>query len=141
MSMQDQLPPSEEPVSKPAPSPSFYDTSAPIAAGPNANDKNMGMLVHVLAIFFPLLGPLLIWLTQKETSPWASDEAKAALNFHITAFFASIAVGILAIITFGLGLFLYFPLGIAVFVFEVLGAIEASKGNHYKYPFSLNLIN
>jgi uncharacterized protein len=135
MSMQDQLPPAEEPAATSTPTPpSFADTPA----GPSANDKTMGMLAHVLGIFFGFLGPLIIWLTQKDTSPWAGAEAKEALNFQITLVIGYVAAFVLSFV--GIGLLLYPVIGILSLIFGIMGAVEANKGNHYKYPVALRLI-
>lgn len=138
MSMQDQLPPSEESANRPAPSPSYSDTPS-YSAGPSANDKSMGMLSHILGIFTGFLGPLVIWLTQKDTSPWAGDEAKEALNFQITMAIGWFVSGLLSFVFIG---FLLMPvIGLVSLIFSIMGAMEANKGNHYKYPFALRLIN
>jgi uncharacterized protein len=134
MSMQDQLPPAEEPVAAPVPSPSLTDT----AVGPTANDKTMGLLAHILGTPFAFLVPLVIWLTQKDTSAWTEEEAKEALNFQITLAIGWFATGILSLVFIG---FLLMPvLGLVSLIFSILGAMEANKGNHYKYPFALRLI-
>jgi uncharacterized protein len=136
MSLQDQLPPSEETRST-APVASVA-AAADIVAGPTANDKTMGLLSHLLGIFFGAIGPLIIWLTQKDTSPWAGEEAKEALNFQITML---IGWAIAFVLTFMvIGVFLYPVLGLLSLIFSIMGAMEANKGNHYKYPFALRLI-
>jgi uncharacterized Tic20 family protein len=106
--------------------------------GPSANDKTMGMLSHVLGIFFGFLGPLIIWLTQKDTSPWAGDEAKEALNFQITLAIGWFAAGVLTFVF--IGLLLLPVIGLVSLIFSIMGAMEANKGNHYRYPFALRLI-
>jgi uncharacterized protein len=136
MSLQDQLPPAEEPVSTATvASPSVSDIAT---AGPTANDKTMGMLAHLLGIFLGPVGALIIWLTQKDTSPWAGDEAKEALNFQITMLIGWFVAGALAAIL--IGLLLLPVVGIVSLIFSIMGAMEANKGNHYKYPFALRLI-
>ena len=51
---------------------------------PTADDRNMATLAHVLSIFTWFVGPLVIWLVKKDTSPFAADQAKESLNFQIT---------------------------------------------------------
>lgn len=120
MSMQDELPPVDAP------------------AGPSANDKTMGTLSHVLGIFLGPVGPLIIWLTQKDTAPWAGDEAKEALNFQITMLIGWVVCFLLTFIV--IGAFLMPIVGLVSLIFSIMGAIEANKGLHYKYPFALRLI-
>jgi hypothetical protein len=145
MSMQDQLPPSEKPAST---QDAAYQAaqrelgespvSAPVTAGPSANDKTMGMLAHLLGIFLGFLGPLIIWLTQKDTSPFAGEEGKESLNFQITLLIGYVAAFVLSIV--GIGLLLYPVIWILSLVFGIMGTMEANKGNHYKYPLALRLI-
>lgn len=120
MSMQDHMPPVDAP------------------AGPTANDKTMGMLAHLLGIPFPILGAGIIWLTQKDTSVWVSEESKEALNFQITVTIGYIVASILLAVLIGA---LLFPvIGLVALIFGILGGLEANKGNHYKYPFALRLV-
>ncbi len=139
MSLQDQLPPSEETTSTSSVAPV---TSAVAASDTStvasANDKTMGMLSHLLGIFFGPLGALIIWLTQKDTSPWAGLEAKEALNFQITLLIAWAVAFALTFIV--IGVFLFPVIGLLSLIFSIMGAMEANKGNHYKYPFALRLI-
>ena len=120
MSIQDQMPPADA------------------LSGPTANEKTMGTLSHVLGIFLGPVGPLIIWLTQKDTAPWAGDEAKEALNFQITMLIGYAICFVLMFVVIG-GLLMP-VVGLISLIFSIMGAIEANKGNHYKYPFAIRLI-
>jgi hypothetical protein len=149
MSMQDQLPPSEgttptaeqtayEAAQKELGGEPMVVTAPPVTAGPSANDKTMGMLAHLLGIFLGPIGPLIIWLIQKDTSAFAGAEGKEALNFQITLLIGWVAAFLLSFVFIG---FLLFPvLGLLALIFGIMGTMEANKGNHYKYPFALRLI-
>src|SRR5665213_4136280 len=56
--------------------------------GPPAtkDDQNMAMLCYLLGILFMAgwIGPLIIWMTKKETSPFVNDQGKEALNWELT---------------------------------------------------------
>ena len=52
---------------------------------PTPDEKNMGMLSHLLGLFSSFIGPLIIWMMKKDQSPWVEDQAKEALNFQIIA--------------------------------------------------------
>ena len=61
------------------PQPMDYGTSKPTEyQGPPPDDdgKNMGMLCHLLAIVIPFLGPLIIWIMKKDSSPFVNDQGK-----------------------------------------------------------------
>jgi uncharacterized Tic20 family protein len=66
------------------------------AAGPSSEEKTLGMLCHLMAFcgyvipFGNLLGPLVIWLTKKDASPFVDDQGKESLNFQITVSIACI---------------------------------------------------
>ena len=100
----------------------------------------MAMLAHLLAIFTWFLGPLIIWLTQKETSAFVDDQGKEALNFQITIGLAYVAVGVATCVTLGLGSILIPLVGIVNLVFCILACVAANKGERYRYPFAIRLI-
>ena len=90
------------------------------------------------------IGPLVIWLIKKDTLPFVNDQAKEALNFNITLAIVGLALLVLTIITFGLGLLLAVPIGVIVgigwLVFTIIAAIKANEGEAYRYPIALRLI-
>ena len=105
---------------------------------PTKDDMTMGMLCHLLAILTGFVGPLVIWLVKKDTSPFVDDQGKEALNFQITMFIGYI-VGIATACLF-IGMFIIFAVWIASLVFCILGSMQASKGVAYRYPFAMRLI-
>lgn len=119
---------------------------APAGGGvESADERNWGMLGHLSALaglLIPLgsvLGPLIVWQVKKDTMPFAAEHAKEAVNFNITAALAAIVASILMIVLIG---FLLLPIVlIAWLVLTVLAGVAASKGEHYRYPFTLRLIN
>ena len=85
-----------------------------------------------------IVGPLVIWLVKKDSMPFASDQAKEALNFNITMLIAAFIGFLLTFILIGLVLL---PLiGIAWLVFTILAGIKANEGVAYRYPYALRLI-
>lgn len=108
------------------------------------NDKTMGMIAHLAAFggyIIPLghiIGPLIIWLTQKESSPFAADQGRESLNFQITvtiALLLSIPLWLICI-----GIFVTIGIGVANLVFIIMAAIQANKGIAYRYPFAIRMI-
>jgi len=91
-----------------------------------------------------ILGPLIVWLIKRDTLPFAGDQAKEALNYNITVALAFLALWILTLITFGIGLILTIPVGLALFVawivFTIIAAINANNGVRYRYPLTLRLV-
>jgi len=82
---------------------------------PTKDECNMAMLAHLLGIFTGFLGALVVWLMKKDSSAFVGEESKEALNFQITMLIMN-------------------------FIFCILGAISASKGKPYKYPFAIRLL-
>jgi len=104
----------------------------------NPQDKQLGMLSHILGIITCWLGPLIIWLIKKDQSPYVGEQAKEALNFQLTMLIGYIVSGLLFIIF--IGVILYFVVLVASIVFGVKAAIAANKGEDFRYPFALRLI-
>jgi len=128
----------------------------PPTVGPSAEEKQWAMFAHLSALVGGILtsgwagsigcfiGPLVIWLVKKDTMPFVDDQGKEALNFNITVGIVFLALLILSIVTFGIGLIVAVPLwiiiGIAWLVFTIIAAVKASNGERYRYPLTLRLI-
>lgn len=123
--------------------------------GISAEERQWGMFAHLSALVGGLLtsaiggvgffiGPLLIWLMKKDTMPFASNEAKEALNFTIMVSAIFVLLWILTLATFGIGILLTGPImlvvGIAALIFNVMGAIKANDGIAYRYPVNVRII-
>jgi uncharacterized Tic20 family protein len=106
---------------------------------PSQDERNLAMLSHLLGIFFHFLAPLIIWLIKKDESKYIEQEAREALNFQITVVIGYAIASVLVFLLIG---FLLFPLIWCINVlFCILGAVAASKGQSYRYPFSIRLIS
>jgi uncharacterized Tic20 family protein len=107
------------------------------------DDRTLGMLAHVLGLLTCIVGPLVIWLLKKDSSAFVGDNAKEALNFQITmaiGWVASTIVFCIPFVNFVAFLF-WVVLGILDLVFCIMGAMAANKGELYRYPFAIRLIN
>ena len=132
-----QRPPQTPPLPPPTVTPGLEYASGPVAL--TQDEKTMGMLCHLLGIFCGFFGPLILWLVKKDESAFINDQGKEALNFQITVMIASVVAMLLIFVL--IGIVLLPAVGIANVVFCILGAVEANKGNAYRYPFSLRLIS
>ena len=139
---------------KPPEPPPAVPPSEPLPSSPgtlSAEDKQMGMLCHLLGIvagflavaLFPayrvagFLGPLIIWLMKKDQSKFVDSQGKEALNFHLTLLIGHIIGGATMCFTFGL---INAALAVVGIVFGIMGAMEANKGNEYRYPINIRMI-
>jgi uncharacterized protein len=108
------------------------------------DDRLWGMLAHLSAfsMYFTgighLLGPLIVWLAKKESSPFVADQAKEALNFQISISIYGIVAGVLCFVLIG------FPILAALvpfqFVFMIVAGIKAKDGVVYRYPLTLRFL-
>jgi len=106
---------------------------------PSKDERNLGMLAHLLGIFSGFIGALVLWLVKRDEEGFAAEQAKEALNFQITMAIALVASIMLKLLLIG---FLLVPIVFILnFVFCILGALSASKGTPYRYPFALRLIS
>ena len=121
------------------------------ATPPSSEERTWALLGHLSAFtafvtggIGGMLGPLVVWLIKRDTMPFVADQAKEALNFNITVFIAGCVLVLFSIVTFGIGLLLAWPLGIALFigwvVLTILAAVKANDGVAYRYPWTLRLV-
>ena len=124
-------------------------------SGLSGEERQWAMFAHLSALVGGLLtsaaggwgcfaGPLIIWLMKKEAMPFVDDQGKEALNFNITVGIVFLALLLLSIMTFGIGLIIAIPgwiiVGVAWLVFTIIAAIKANEGVAYRYPLTLRLI-
>ena len=111
----------------------------------SAEERNWAMAAHLSALstflipFGNVLGPLVVWLVKRDTMPLVADQGKEALNFNITALGAFLIGAILTVVL--VGFLVMAAVGIAWLVLTIIAAIAASKGETYRYPFTLRLVN
>ena len=148
-------PPSSESPSQPSygqapppPAPGApYQHSGPLqpgayATGPLMNDSDQRMwatLGHLSGFLFGFLGPLVIYLVMKDKGHFIRNQSLEALNFQITLTIAMIVSAILILILIGIVLMMIF--GVAAIVLMIMAAIAANRGEEYRYPFTLRLVN
>ena len=109
-----------------------------VTVAPAKDECNSAMLAHLLGIFTGFLGALVIWLVKKDSSAYVAQESVEALNFQLTVMIGYVICGILNFILIGV---IAFPLlYILNIIFCIMGAMAASKGIGYRYPYALRLI-
>jgi len=113
-------------------------------AGMQSNEKTMGMLCHLTAFvgfiipFGNIIGPLVVWLLQKEKMKFVDEQGKESLNFQITMGIGYLICIPLVFVIIGIPLILL--LAVVNIVFIIIASIKANDGISYKYPFSIKLI-
>lgn len=85
-----------------------------------------------------VIGPLIVYLVQKDKSEFAADQAKESLNFQITMTLYLVIALILCLIVIG------FPILLGLIVFELVcviqATIKAKDGQVYRYPLTFRLV-
>jgi uncharacterized Tic20 family protein len=116
----------DEPVTRSA-SPGIPEISS------TAEERSNAMLAHILGAVIGFLGPLIFYITKKD-SPFVLDQSREALNFHLTLLIGNLVIGV---VTCGFGLIVLVPIAI---IFSIIGGMAANKGEVYRYPWKLELI-
>lgn len=100
-------------------------------------DTTMGALPHVLGLLFGFIGPLLVYVFSDED--FVRENAANALTWQVFFLIYTILAFVSSFLFIG---FLILPLLIVLnLVFPIIGAIKASNGEIWSYPFTVDLIN
>lgn len=114
-------------------------TTETSTTSPSNDDKNIATVTHLGGTVFSFIPALIVWVLKKDDNAYISDQAKEALNFQITVLMAQFVAGFLAIILIG---FVFMGIiWLANVVLCIIAAISTSKGEKYRYPLTLRLIN
>ena len=107
-------------------------------------ERTFGMLCHLAALagyVIPLgtiLGPLVVWLLKRDSSPFVDEQGKEALNFQIS-FLIYIIISIILCVLL-IGFVLLIALGIAELILVIMAALKANEGVSYRYPLTIRFI-
>ena len=128
----------------------------PAASAPSDEEKKWALFAHLsilvgglvtfgwAASFGSFIGPLIIWLVQKDKMPFVADQAKEALNFGITLTIACFVLLMLTIFSLGIGALITIPafmvIGIAALILVIIAGVKANEGVAYRYPITLRLV-
>ena len=108
-----------------------------------AESRNWAVIGHLSAfvqfIGIPaFVGPLAVWLIRKD-DPFATDQAKEALNFNLSIMIYGILAALAIILLVGL---ILLPIVlVAWFVLVIVAAINASNSTAYRYPLTIRFIS
>lgn len=102
------------------------------------DEKLWATLVHIGGIPFPTLAALVGYLVLRDRGPFVREHTRVALNFQLTMLIGYIAGGVLSVI--GIGVLLILAAGVLIFIFSIMAALAANRGQYYKYPLSIEFI-
>ncbi len=112
-----------------------------------SEERNWVVFSHLGGLFtvsfLGIIIPLLIWLFKGNESAFIKEQGREIVNFQVSL---SIYFLLCALVAFTIiGMVVAFPAMFALFVINVVsiikGSIKASKGEKFRYPINLRLIN
>jgi uncharacterized Tic20 family protein len=120
------------------------------APGTSGDERTMAVLAHLSAPiaavisvgWLSMVGPLVVWALYKDKDPVVRQAAAGAFNFNL-AFWLVYLVSWILILTV-VGAVVGLPLLVVGFVVaavcHVIGAVRASRGEPYRYPFQIPVL-
>ena len=101
-------------------------------------ERLLAMLIYATSLFTTIVGPLIIWLLKKDTSPLIDFHGKQYFNFIISYFVYGIGATILSIILIGIPIAL--ALAVAAILYTIIAAYKAYQGERYLIPLIFRII-
>ena len=106
---------------------------------------HLSALIGIFGVFAGvIIGPLAIWLVRRHADPFATANAREALNFNLSVLIYGLALALLTAVTFGLGFVVTVPalilLGVAWLALSLAAAIRAWNDGIFRYPFTIRFV-
>lgn len=93
-------------------------------------------LSAIVALSF--LGPLIMYLVLKDRGDFVRKHSSEILNFQLTMWIGLLISFPLMLV--GIGFLTAAAIGLAMLVFQILGAVAASEGRDYRYPLTIRFV-
>jgi uncharacterized protein len=119
--------------------PSAYGPAAPPPSMSPADEKLWATFIHLGALFFGVLAPLIGYLVLKARGPFVRAHAATALNFQLTLLIAYV-VGTFTMVV-GIGVIILMAAYVLNVVFCIIAAVKAHGGEWYKYPLTIAFVS
>ncbi|MHC4413808.1 MAG: DUF4870 domain-containing protein [Planctomycetota bacterium] len=105
-----------------------------------SGERTYAIFNHLVFLLLPIpvLPQLVMWLIRKQDSAFLDDHGREAVNFQITLVLVSAVAGLFVII--GIGLLVLFVLPWYGIVCTIIAAIAAGRGEYFRYPMTIRLI-
>ncbi|SMY11020.1 DUF4870 domain-containing protein [Brevibacterium jeotgali] len=129
--------PAAPPLRGPHPDSAFRDGSAGYWRA-SQDDKTLALLSHLGALLVSALVPLIVFLLKKDDSPFIREHTRQSLNLQIMLLIAGFVSSLLMMVLIG---FILLPLVIVTgWVFQIIAAVKAYRGEMYRIPFVIDII-
>ena len=123
----------------------------PYGPPPNGDDRTIAVLAHlspliamvVSAGWLSFLGPLVVWFVWRDRGPLVRNAAASAFNFNITVWVVNIIgwICLFTVFLIPLAIVLWVGAVVAQIVLSIKGAIAAGRGEVYRYPWQVPILN
>ena len=101
----------------------------------------LSIMAGGIPFFVPIIVAIIVWQATKEESPFVDDHGREAVNFQISLIVLTVILIIAAIPTCGVGALLLIPLQVINIVALILAAVQAGRGNYYRYPVCIRFLH
>lgn len=111
-----------------------------------ADQRSWGIVTHLspfLASFaggLTFLGPLILYLVLRDRGSFIRHHSAETLNFQLTMWIG-LLISVPLIFVVLLGLLTAAIIVVAMVVCHILGAVAASEGRDYRYPFTIRFVS
>lgn len=121
----------------------------PPVAAPDRDSRNLAVIAHLSSLIAftsipSFVGPLAVWLLQRDRDPFVEEHAREALNFNLSVLLYAIALIAFAVVTFGIGLLVLVPVALvgapAWLIATGIAAAKAGNGERFRYPLSIRFL-
>ena len=119
--------------------PSMQPPALPADPTPTQDEKNLGLIMHVLSLVgFSLIGPLIVWLIKKDESAFINIQGRELLNFQLSILiYALICIPLCFVL---IGIPMLFVIGFTSLILTIIGLVKASEGKIYRFPLTIRML-
>jgi len=128
-----------------------YGQQPPYGGQPSGDDRTIAVIAHlspliamvVSAGWLSFLGPLIVWFIWRDRGPLIRNAAASAFNFNVTVWVVSILawISIFTVILIPVAVVALIGIFIAQLVLSIKGAMAASRGEIYRYPWQVPILS
>ena len=110
-------------------------------------ERKLAMLCHLSALLgvvipsaflIEIVGPLVVWLVNRDESRLVDEQGAESVNFQVTMTLLYLACFPLMLIIVGIPLF--WTLKLLNLVLVVVAAVKVQRGDDFRYPFNLRFV-
>lgn len=114
------------------------------------DERTAAVLSHLSAIiamvvtagWLSFVGPLVMWFMYKDRSPFVRQAAAGSFNFNLWAWLMNVIAWVLlySVVGIPVAVVLWIVAGLMTLWCHIRGAMKASRGEPYRYPAQLRVL-